>query len=190
MSSPDPCNTVLASCWESPLPPTASPHSAVGSSPGRLSADPGRRQSPCPSTQPPGVQGPCCEGQPWAPLPAHPASHHCSRPWKKAAVMSCPSDGAAGKPCSGTQPSSSTPAMGSASFRRSLQELLCIALHPVTYCVKGCEDFFPHSLSASSHPTLPLNLSLSCMSPLGACRQCPQPCCACLLYTSPSPRDS
>jgi len=37
--------------WVSLLPPTASPHSAVRSSLGRLSADPGRRQSPLPSTQ-------------------------------------------------------------------------------------------------------------------------------------------
>lgn len=34
------------------LPPAASPRSALGSSPGRLSAEPGRRQRPCPGTQP------------------------------------------------------------------------------------------------------------------------------------------
>ena len=37
------------------FPPTASPQSATGSSPGRLSAEPGRWQSPCPGTQAPGV---------------------------------------------------------------------------------------------------------------------------------------
>ena len=78
--------------------------SAVQSSQGRLSADPGRQQSPCPSTQPPGVQGPCSEGQPSAPLAARPASQPCSHPQQKAAVMPCPSDAAAGKPCSAACP--------------------------------------------------------------------------------------
>lgn len=48
------------------VPPTASPRSIVGSSPGRLRADHGRQQSSYPGTQTPGVQGPCSEGQPWA----------------------------------------------------------------------------------------------------------------------------
>ena len=157
----------------------------MGSSPGRLSADPGRRQSPCLSTQPPGVQGPGCEGQPWAALAAHPASHHCSHSGKKAAVMPCPSDGAAGKPCSGAHPPplhqrEIPEAVGCASFRRSLQELLCIALHTVTYCVKGCEDFSSTELSASSHSTLPLTFLClaalpsvpagSALSPAALCR--------------------
>ena len=38
-------------CRGAPSPHT-SPRSALGSSPGRLSAEPGRRQSPCPGTQP------------------------------------------------------------------------------------------------------------------------------------------
>ena len=71
---------------------------------GRLGADPGREQSPCPGTQPPEVQGFCSEGQPWAPLAAHPASYLCSHPWEMGAILPCPSDGAAGKPCSGACP--------------------------------------------------------------------------------------
>ena len=43
------------------------------------------------------------------------------------------------------------PALGDPSRNCS-----CIALHPVTYCVKGCEDFSSTELSASSHSTLPL----------------------------------
>ena len=55
-------------CRGAPSPHT-SPHSALGSSPGRLSAEHGRRQSPCPGTQPPcgAQQGPCSAPQPWAP---------------------------------------------------------------------------------------------------------------------------
>ena len=65
------------------------------------------------------------------------------------------------------------PALGDPSTNCS-----CIALHAETYHVKGCEVFCSFELSASSHPTLPLNRCLSYMTPLGACRQCPQPCCA------------
>ena len=56
----------------------------------------------------------------------------------------------------------------------------CIALHPETYCVKGCEDFSSFVCSASSHPTLPLtSLFLarlpsvpagSALSPAALCR--------------------
>jgi len=63
VSSPEPFSSSqqqkdpAQSCWGSLLPPTASPRDAVRS-PGRLSADPGRQQSPCPSTQPVGCTDP------------------------------------------------------------------------------------------------------------------------------------
>ena len=55
-----------------------SPRSALGSSPGRLSAEPGRRQSPCPGTQPLGhSRDPALHhspGHPAAPPAAQPAA--------------------------------------------------------------------------------------------------------------------
>ena len=53
-------------CWGAPSPHT-SPLSALGSSLGRLSAEPGRRQSPCPGTQPLGHSRDPALQQPWAP---------------------------------------------------------------------------------------------------------------------------
>jgi len=81
------------------FPHTASACAAVRSSPGRLSADPGRRQSPCPGTQPPLAQGRCPEGQPWAPLAAHTPSHPAAvHGGSRHADMPCPSDSAGGSP--------------------------------------------------------------------------------------------
>ena len=58
--------------------PHTSPRSALGSSPGRLSAEPGRRQSPCPGTQPLGhSRDPALHhspGHPAAPPAAQPAA--------------------------------------------------------------------------------------------------------------------
>ena len=178
-------------CQRSFFPPTASRCSAVGSSPGRLSTDPGRWQSPCPGTQPPGAQGRCSEGQPWAPLAAHPAAHPCSHPWEKAAIVPCPSDGAGANPCSGACPPPlhygncdspdrsyrlwEEPALGDPSRNHRF-----IVLQPETYRVEGCEEFTASELSASSHSRLPLtSLCLtplpsapagSALSPAGLCR--------------------
>jgi len=52
VSSPDPCSRRTLPCTGSLLPATASPCTVVGSVLGRLSADPGRQQSPCPNTLP------------------------------------------------------------------------------------------------------------------------------------------
>ena len=106
--------------------------------------------------------------------------------------MPSPSDGAAGIPCFRACPPPpqqrsceslperfhrlwDVPASGDPSTNCSF-----FALHPVTYRVKGCEDFFPHSLSASSHPTLPLTFLCltalpsvpagSALSPAALCR--------------------
>ena len=62
----------------SPVVQGTSPRSALGSSPGRLSAEPGRRQSPCPGTQPLGhSRDPALHhspGHPAAPPAAQPAA--------------------------------------------------------------------------------------------------------------------
>ena len=54
VAAEDPCPALpcpAVPCRGAPSPHT-SPRSALGSSPGTLSAEPGRRQSPCPGTQP------------------------------------------------------------------------------------------------------------------------------------------
>jgi len=67
VSSPDPCSRSTLSCQGWLLPPTASPCSVMVSSLARQSADPGRQQSPYPSTQPLGCIDPALKdslGQP------------------------------------------------------------------------------------------------------------------------------
>ena len=114
----------------------------------------------------------------------------CSCPWEKAAIMPCPLDSAAGKPCSGAHPPPlhyrncespperphrlwDVPAFGDPS-----RNTWYIALHPETYHVGGFEDLSSSEVSAIFPLMTAFNLSLPHSFPLGVCRQCPQPCCA------------
>ena len=127
----------------------------------------------------PWAQGPCSEGQLWAALPAHSASRPCSHPWEKATVITCPSDSAAGKPCSGAGPTAlrwRVISVGCDRFITPLQEdhVHCRAARDLRW--RGCEDCSSSELSAIHPAQTAFNLSLPCLSPLSACRQCPQPC--------------
>ena len=107
----------------------------------------------------------------------------------KGAIMPCPSDGAAWNPSSGACPSvlhygnCETPPeqcyrlWDVKIFWGVSRTLICIALLPETYCVADCEDFSHHEFSAVLKLPIALNFSLPPSSPVGACRQCPQPCC-------------
>ena len=138
------------------LPPAASPCSALGSSPGRLSAEPGRRQRPCPGTQPLGHS-------------RDPALHHSpGHPCRCPAAPSPPL-------CTSQQrrPGSSWQGRDVAGPGAPSRNLPCTALQPEPYRVRSCADCSctelssARTLQAACNPCVP-----------GACAQSPQPCCA------------
>ena len=88
---------------------------------------------PAPAHSPMLVQTPFSEGQLGAVQAAHPPSQPCSRPWEKAAVMACPSEGAAGSPCFAAHP-------------HLLQQKNCDIPHPPIGCgVCQLEEIFPQN---------------------------------------------
>ena len=138
---------------------------------------------PAPAHSPVGCRDPAQKDS-----PGHPWLHthlHTS-----AADLPCPSDSAAGKPCSKARPlclhwrNCERPPDGSHRLwdMPALGDLFrnhsCIALQPETYPVKGSEDFSPGEVSSLLPPQTAFNLSLPHPSPFTTCRQHPQPCCA------------
>ena len=159
------------------LPPTASPHSAVGVHQAGRVLTPTSGRVPAPAHSPVAARTllrKTALGTPGC----TPTFTLCSHPRVKAADMPCPSEGAAGKLCSKACAFSlhctncesppdrcywlwDVPALGDHSKNHS-----CIALQQDTYPVKGCEVFSPGQLSSVLTPQTAFNLPLtSLLSP-------------------------
>ena len=114
-------------CRGAPSPHT-SPRSALGSSPGRLSAEPCRRQSPCPGTQPLGhSRDPALHHSPGHPAAAPAAQPAADMGHGALRAVLC---AAAGKPSSAADPSPQETSMH-VPGPESLSRVLIHAAQPV-----------------------------------------------------------
>ena len=156
---------------------------------GRLSADPGSRQSHFPSTVALRCRDPALKDSPGHPcLNTH--LHTLSTILRrKQPPCLCAYGGVAGMSCFGacpppshqtsceSPPDSSHSLWDVPAFGDVFRNCSFFALQPETYHVKCCEDFSPLSLSILPPQTVFI-VSLPRSSPLSAHRQCLQPCCA------------